>query len=499
MSVAAVDLAALEAIVDAAGVSAEVESAMPTGGRPRQLPVRTLLVGIAAAVADDRPAHLVRVHAALTSLAMGDQVRLGVVVDGPRGRHTLTYRQVERTFASMMATMDPPDADDAAGQRATDRLAAFADALVEASVPPAHTHASTSVAVDWTDHETWARPTAATAAAADPDASWGHRSVNTPGTKGELFFGYYAQAVTMVADEDGAPVAELVRRICVHPPAVDPVPTMANVLARMVGSGLAVGDVLADSGYAHRVAEHWAAPLRRLGVRLVQDLHPGDRGPKGTFAGAIAANGNLWCPAIPPTLLDMVPLARGASAAEVAAHDARFAEASHYKLGRISADDADGYHRVACPAAAGKLRCSLKADSMVLGLERPEILDPPAHPPTCCAQGSITVGPDVNAKTRQKHDYPSPAFRRSYRRRTAVERSFSTWKDPASTDVRRGWCRLMGRVKNLVMLTFAAVVANLRVLAAFEARQADDARRAAAGQPPRTRKRRRVSPPSTVA
>jgi len=54
------------------------------------------------------------------------------------------------------------------------------------------------------------------------------------------------------------------------------------------------------------------------------------------------------------------------------------------------------------------------------------------------------VPASVNAKTAQKHDYPSAAWRRSYARRTAVERSYSTIKDPASNDISRGWCRLMG-------------------------------------------------------
>jgi len=422
-----------------------------------------------------------------TSLPGADQVRLGVVVAGRRGPHTLTYRQVERTFSTLARAMNP------------DGLVAFCDAVVEASVPDAHKASSTAVAVDWTDHATWARPVGPDGLAADPDASWGHRNTNTPGTKDGLFFGYYAQAVTMVAEETGPAVPELVRRICMHAPTSDPVPAMATTLEAMVGSGVAVGDVLADSGYAYRVAGHWAERIRRLGGRLVQDLHPGDRGPKGTFGGAIAANGNLWCPAIPPSLLAMAPLGRAATEEDVAAADARFAEAARYKLGRVSADDEDGYHRVACPAAAGKLRCPLKADSLALGYDHPEVLSPPDQPPRCCTQASITIPPDVNAKTRQKHDYPGPAFRHSYRRRTAVERSFSTYKDPATTDVRRGWCRLMGRAKNLVMLTLATVVRNLRVLSAFEARQADDARRAAAGQPPRTRRRRRQRPPPPVA
>ncbi len=81
-----------------------------------------------------------------------------------------------------------------------------------------------------------------------------------------------------------------------------------------------------------------------------------------------------------------------------AAHDRRCAELARYKLGRISADDADGYHRAMCPASMGKLRCPLRPDSMTLAHDRPEILAAPIHPPTCCIQQTITVGPAVNAK-----------------------------------------------------------------------------------------------------
>lgn len=91
-------------------------------------------------------------------------------------------------------------------------------------------------------------------------------------------------------------------------------------------------------------------------VRLVTDHHPADRGPKGTHAGAILANRNLYCPCTPPALLTIGPLARRAIPDETAAHDTTTAEAARYKLGRQSADDADGYHRVGCPALAGKLR-----------------------------------------------------------------------------------------------------------------------------------------------
>jgi hypothetical protein len=128
---------------------------------------------------------------------------------------------------------------------------------------------------------------------------------------------------------------------------------------------------------------------------------------------------------------------------------------------------------------------------MALTYDRPEVAAPPDPAPRCCTQQSISVPPEVNAKTAQKHDYPSKAHRVSYARRTAVERSYATLKDPASTDVTRGWCRVMGLAAITLLLACAVVVRNGRVIDAFEERQALDDRRQAAGLEPRTRRRRR--------
>ena len=64
-------------------------------------------------------------------------------------------------------------------------------------------------------------------------------------------------------------------------------------------------------------------------------------------------------------------------------------------------------------------------------------------------------------------------------------------KDPATNDIARGWCRVMGLSAISVMLACAVVVRNLRVVDAFEARQHDNARRAEAGLAPKVRRRRR--------
>ena len=120
---------------------------------------------------------------------------------------------------------------------------------------------------------------------------------------------------------------------------------------------------------------------------------------------------------------------------------------------------------------------------MRLDRDRPEILQPPENPQACCTQQTITVPPQVNAKTRQKHDYPSKAHRQSYARRTGAERGFATAKDPASNDISRGWCRLMGLTPLMLFTATLLIVRNQRILTAWNARQQDNAHRAAAACP----------------
>jgi hypothetical protein len=295
----------------------------------------------------------------------------------------------------------------------------------------------------------------------------------------------------MMPDEHGPAVPELARRATLSSCRHDPVRAFAPVLTAMPAAGIPLGDVLADSGYAHRNPSAWALPLRTAGAQLVQDLHPADRGPKGTHHGAIISNGRLYCPLTPRSLLELGPLARNATPDQAAAHDQQTAETARYKLGRITSDDQDGYHRTQCPAAMGKIRCPLRPLSMTLDRQRPEILKPPEHPQACCTQQTITVPAGVLAKTAQKHDYPSKAHRRSYARSTGAERGFATTKDPATNTISRGWCRLTGLTPLMLFTTTLLIVRNQRILTAWDTRQQNNTRRAARGLPPKTRRRRR--------
>jgi hypothetical protein len=484
---------------------------MPSGGRPRQLDPRTVLLAVMLALDAGRPAQLAAAHRALSDLEVKDQLALGFATFDDGDLDTASYRQVSDTFSVMCDGIDPTPVPSFKGVAENERAAHLEgaragidteakdglrhrviDSLVEQSVPEAYKSASSSLAVDWTDQETWSRPRSAEdpQPANDPDASWGHAKRNAPGAKDCLFFGYYAQVATMVGDEGGPVVPELVRRIAFEAPRLDPAGVMATTLVRMEVGRVALGDVLADCGYSNRDPKTFAVPLRSAGASLVMDLHPADRGRRGTFEGAILANGGLYCPATPAALFDLGPLKRGATTEEAAAHDARFAELSHYKLSALSAPDSDGYQRVMCPAAAGKVRCPCKPASLALSFDHPSVVEPPAgEPPRCCAQQTITVPPQVNNKTRQKHEYPGPTFRDSYARRTAAERTYASLADPSVGGMRRGWCRLFGRTKNTVMYALGVVVRNVRIVESFERRQAQEAGRIAIG--PRRQRRRR--------
>jgi hypothetical protein len=291
-----IPLPVLEEVIDRSGIAPRIELLLPIGVRARQLLARTLLLGMLLVLADHRPAHLTRVHQALTALPEDDQRRLGVLADWKHGPHQLTYRQTERTFGLVTHALarDIPDG------LPPDLLQRLCDDLLEASIPDRFKHASSALAVDWTDAETFSRPPPrGTRDCADPEASWGHRSGGGPGQDSELFFGYYASAATTMREENGPAVPELARRMTACSCRHDPARALVPVLTQMPAQGIPLGDVLADSGYAHRDAGAWAVPLRLAGARLVQDLHPADRGPRGTHHGAIISNGNLM-PRHPP-------------------------------------------------------------------------------------------------------------------------------------------------------------------------------------------------------
>jgi hypothetical protein len=55
--------------------------------------------------------------------------------------------------------------------------------------------------------------------------------------------------------------------------------------------------------------------------------------------------------------------------------------------------------------------------------------------------------------------------RRSHTRRTGAERGFATAKDPATSNIRRGWCRLIGLTPLMLFTMTLLIVRNQRIRA----------------------------------
>ncbi len=148
-----IPLAAAETAVDASGIAPAIEALLPSGVRTRQLSTRTLLAGMMLALADGRPAHLTRVHRALTALPEDEQRRLGVLEDWRNGPHRLTCRQAEYTFRLVTSALGKEEPD---GLPAPE-LQRACDDLLEAGIPEELKAAGTSLAADWSDLESFSR------------------------------------------------------------------------------------------------------------------------------------------------------------------------------------------------------------------------------------------------------------------------------------------------------------------------------------------------------
>ena len=204
----------------------------------------------------------------------------------------------------------------------------------------------------------------------------------------------------------------------------DPVRAFAPVLTAMPGQGIPLGDILDDSGYSHRDAGAWAIPLRAAGAPSSRTCTPTTAAPGAPTTARSSPTGTCTAPSTPRTLLELGPLARAATKEQAADWERRTAELARHKLGRLTADDADGYHRVQCPAAMGKIRCPLRPASMRLDRDRPEILQPPEHPP-----GLLRTADDHRPAGRDRQDRAkarlpvrglAPLLRPPHRRRTRL-------------------------------------------------------------------------------
>ncbi len=290
--------------VDASGVPAVLEQALrPTGrGRPRQLTVRALLVGLKLAVDSAKTACLTDVFVVLTEV-LPEAVQHDLGVRDRRTGRVITVHQVRRLLDSIKNRLDP-----AGMMRPEDRAARLAalqqvlDDLLAATMP-AQVPTSGAYAVDGTGTWSWARGKGKLTAAADPDAAWGVKTSKSG--KQERYFGYELHAVVRVGRlNDDHPVPCLAERIVVTPASTNCAEAVLPAIARMREEGLRLREVIADRGYTYKTG--WSRGLRALDIDSVLDLHQTQLGARGSHGGARVIAGVPHCPAT-PAAFDTIP------------------------------------------------------------------------------------------------------------------------------------------------------------------------------------------------
>lgn len=271
-----------------------------------------------------------------------------------------------------------------------------------------------------------------------------------------------------------------------RPAGTDVVEPALSVLDDLAGRNFEIGELVVDRGFSYKTADRWAAQLRERGIRQVQDIHPVELGVRD-WEGIPIVAGVPHCPGCPgisddisrPVHLQVGPLRPRASRErqlthekhrrELKAFDARITDRTHFAMVRhqgagLSARD-QGKSRWVCPARAGKVICSLVDFSAHYPPDRPKVEHPPEFEtaPRCCTQQTFMVPGAAIEKLRQEHIWGTSAWRESYSRRTHVEGIFGNLRNPDTENLRRGYCRVRGLVKNTLMLSVLVVAANIRL------------------------------------
>ena len=508
-------LSQIEAVVDASGVADELEELLRPGGsgRPRDLSVRTFLIGMLYSV-QRGGLRLTNIWQVLTEdLSKTAQQRLRVQFSRPGDppgppRRTITYDHLSRLLCALAAKTAEDE------HELLDRLA---NRLIEASTKDGLA-ATGDWAIDTTGIDAWSRgreakpaeatsdaslnnepdaptdspPATGLAETSDPDAAWGYRTATMNKGNSEMFFGYdlYGFVSVPPIGVSAKDHPALIGRIELRSASSSEAPTTIAAIDAIVETGTPVNKVIVDRGFSYKTEQTWANELRARGIEQVLDMHAAERG-RVDHHGIAMIDGTPHCPAIPQRLevIEAPPIDATRQEREQFAADIE--ERSRYAMRRTkgwstSPRTGTACERYECPAEAGQLRCPHKAHSMAAPAEVPVVLNPPrlADAPTACVQRTIAVDDTAQPKLRQRHPWGTTKWAKDYGRRSLVESAFGLMSSPSIGGLRRGTFAVRGRAKVLVMLTAITVTVNLHLTAKWRNTTADTSSCSAAGGTP---------------
>lgn len=495
------------------GIAEDLEKRIKSdqGGRPRLLPVEVLLAAcITVFGPDHKTATLVQIHAALTErLPVSEQLRLGIAKATPTSLEQLAIHQVRYLFKVVCRLLDYspttgrlPDGWDAkhkpvyrrlTEQERIDREAQalrYVTRLLSASLGPAPE--PTVLAMDASGIRTMARRVHQTKAAKhddyrldqsvfvknptggyDPDARSGHATPTQAKYDSDLVFGY--QLITATASyEKDSPFRRLypiVGLTAIPANANQPGPALRVIDEIIQQQGVRPGVLITDRGYTKSVAADWADPLRERGIEQVLDLLEKQRCVRpDPVTGAIMIDGWPYVPWTPEHLRHIqrpeywtvqVPGPR-ASKAKVERYE-------KYKkdLERFRREHAELAKYALTPNGSIRANGSRQFKTTRFGAERATAAQRNTN---VFKQATVVIGAKVCPEIRQRLRWGSNEWITAWGRREGVESGYSNLKGPDTERFERGTIRVVGLVATTLMLTFAAVHYNLRLLTKWAAK-----------------------------
>lgn len=298
-------------LVARAGVAEGLEQRLRRRtGRPRQIPVRALLVGLVLLGMEDRPLLLTELTEVLfRRLGADARARLGVRGEAPTRRSfRARYRQVRYLFHAVCGSIHP--VREADGDRNRGPLEAFCGALLEASFsvmrPDEREAWSGSVGLDATPVPLYSKGPSKTTgrSASDPCGGWyvreGDRREEGPGPS-RIAWALEGTIATMAPEDPDAEPRHpnLAVGLALGRPGVDPGGTGARVLAGVIARGHPPGMLGADRAYTAASPGVFHLPARALGYRPVMDYRVDHLGIQANSGGAVLVEGAWCCPASP--------------------------------------------------------------------------------------------------------------------------------------------------------------------------------------------------------
>lgn len=480
-------------VVDRSGVAQTISTDLTAStGRPRVLPLRALLVVLIIAAMDRQQVLMTEAARVLRGLtpAQRDQLHL-------HPTRAYGYSHIESGVADITLGAEPK-VDLATGEvirveRLSLSLTEIANSLVAASIPAA-VEPTGSIAIDATDHETWAArrsrstiPTSPDANDADapsmpskaafwprvgvygrlqhsvdPDARDGYRSGKNMERK-NIFLGYHIHIAVDIPILGGAPITPMARAIDVVPAGESSPAAGLRIIDSLSAQDTPVDHVIADRGYTYGTAAAWASPLIERGITQTLDLHANQHVTRpGPIPGTIMVDGGLFTSSLPKRLQALTRPNLGANAAEKAASAEEFDRRLPYLFAPYGPAYPDGRHRYRGPALTGRLRCPNVPTSMRAAHAVPLSTCESGQP---CACGKTVTLNAEHCRERQRYTYGTTKWLADYGRRSGIE-SYNGSLKIHHGSLRRDCIRVMGLAKNTLFLGLLVAACNMSLVAA---------------------------------